>query len=261
MNNREIARKLLDHACELEVTGQGLFRVRAYRRAAAAVQMLSCEVSELLEQGGREALESVPGIGAHLAYTLEKLVREGEWDTLGPKPVETNPRELVMTLPGVGTKTLERMRQAGIETLADVEEAAIAGRLEAVGVRGKRLRGLLAALGARRRERQGIAPLPCEPTVADLLDIDGEFRALASESGRVGGPVLTMKRNGWTFRATFSQSPLAYRLGQARDWVVIQFENATQQGERTIVTETRPPRTGRRVVRGREPECQACWAS
>jgi hypothetical protein len=70
-----------------------------------------------------------------------------------------------------------------------------------------------------------------------------------------------VRRNGWTFWASFSHSSLAHRLGQTRDWVVIRFANGAQNGERTIVTETRPPQFGQRVVRGREAECQACWAS
>src|SRR5260221_13468986 len=123
MDNTTIARKLLDYALSLEEQGHSLYRVRAYRRAAGVIQMLPVALSDLIEQGGREALESLPGVGAHLAYTLEKLVRDHELRTLGPKPDETDPRERVMALPGVGTRTLERFQDAGIATLEDVEEA------------------------------------------------------------------------------------------------------------------------------------------
>src|SRR5690349_5129890 len=117
MDNTTIARKLLDHALSLEANGHNLYRVRAYRRAAGVIQRLPVAIGELLEQGGREALESLPGIGAHLAFTLEKLVRDHELRTLGPKPHETNSRERVMALPGVGARTFERMQDAGIATL------------------------------------------------------------------------------------------------------------------------------------------------
>jgi DNA polymerase (family X) len=40
--------------------------------------------------------------------------------------------------------------------------------------------------------------------------------------------------------------------------VVIYFHQDTgQEGQRTVVTETRAPLAGRRVVRGREAECLA----
>jgi len=41
-----------------------------------------------------------------------------------------------------------------------------------------------------------------------------------------------------------------------RDWVVIYFHRDNRsEGQRTVVTETRGPLAGRRVVRGREAEC------
>src|SRR5205085_12417069 len=114
MDNTTIARKLLDHALNLEAHGHSLYRVRAYRRAAGVSQRLPVALGDLIEQGGREALESLPGVGAHLAYTLEKLIRDHELRALGLQPEETDPRERVMTLPGVGTRTVERLREAGI---------------------------------------------------------------------------------------------------------------------------------------------------
>ncbi len=263
MDNTTIARKLLDRALSLEENGHSLYRIRAYRHAAGLVLMMPVAIDDLVRDGGREALESLPGVGAHLAFTLEKLVRDGELRTLGPAPEETNPRERVMSLPGVGTRTIERMQEAGIATLEAVERADESGTLGQFGVTGKHLRGIQTALAARRRERLSEVPAAHEPSIADLLAVDEDYRELAAsqEERSEGSPVLTVCRDGWTLQATFSASPLAHRLGQARDWVVIHFTNDDESGERTIVTETRPPLRGQRVVRGRESECHVCWAS
>lgn len=263
MNNTDIARKLLDHALALEENGHSLYRVRAYRRAAALIRMLPLSIREALEEGGREALEDLPGIGRHLAYTLEKLIRDGELRTLGPKPEQTDPRMRMTALPGVGDRTIERIQEAGLLTLDAVEEATEDGTLERVGVTGRCLRGIQTALAARRRERLLHVAETHEPSIADLLDVDADYRDLAAsqEQRGEGSPVLCERRDGWTLRATFSNSPLAHRLGETRDWVVIHFTNGTESGERIIVTETRPPVPGQRVVRGREAECHACWAS
>jgi len=152
------------------------------------------------------------------------------------------------------------MKAAGVETATDVERAEEEGRLEEAGVTGKRRCGIVSAIVQRRTERGTSVSEAREPSVADLLAADEEYRALAA-SQREGCPVVTLRRNGWTFRVSFSQSPLAHRLGQTHDWVVIRFMNGEQNGERTVVTETRQPLRGQRVVRGREAECQACWAS
>ena len=72
MNNTAIARRLLDHAAALEAGGDNLYRIRAYRRAAFAVMTYPRPLADVLAAGGRRALEDVPGVGDHLAYTIER---------------------------------------------------------------------------------------------------------------------------------------------------------------------------------------------
>ena len=57
--------------------------------------------------------------------------------------------------------------------------------------------------------------------------------------------------------ALFSNTALAHQLGRTGDWVVIYFnrEGGTEH-QRSVVTETRGPLEGQRVVRGREAECR-----
>jgi DNA polymerase (family 10) len=65
------------------------------------------------------------------------------------------------------------------------------------------------------------------------------------------------QKDGWAFTAFFSNTARAHQLGRTRDWVVIYFHADDQEeGQRTVVTETRGPMAGRRVVRGREAECR-----
>jgi DNA polymerase/3'-5' exonuclease PolX len=70
------------HARQLDRRMDNLYRVRAYRRAAEVIQALNCPVTELLDNKGRRGLEALPGIGSHLAFTIETLVRTGEFRTL-----------------------------------------------------------------------------------------------------------------------------------------------------------------------------------
>ncbi|MBI1913507.1 MAG: DNA-binding protein [Planctomycetes bacterium] len=272
MNNNTLAKRLLEHAALLESKGENLYRVRAYRKAASAVKMSPRSLSELLAEGGREALEDMPGLGEHLAYTLEGLIRTGQFRTMGADAEPTDPRERLTSLPGVGPRLAVRMRdELGITTLDEAERAARDGRLQKVGIGPKRLRGLLEALEFRHREQEAPEKATSEPSVADLLAIDEQYRSLAQSRGpRLASwnvtpadevPVLQTRRGEWTVRATFSMTALAFRLGLTRDWVVIRFSNGTNSGERTVVTETRNDLRGQRVVRGRERECQACWAS
>ena len=78
MNNAEIAKRLLEYARTLAI-GSQLFRSRAYRTAAFVIQGLDRPVEELLAETGRAGLAELPGIGSHLAFTIEVLATTGEF--------------------------------------------------------------------------------------------------------------------------------------------------------------------------------------
>ena len=91
MDNQTIAKKLREYANQLAQQGESLYRLRAYRQAVLTVQGLSRPLTELVEEQGRAGLEALPGIGRSLAYTIEGLVRTGEFRT---KP-SRSPRQLI----------------------------------------------------------------------------------------------------------------------------------------------------------------------
>jgi hypothetical protein len=290
MDNRTIARKLNDYATYLEGEESNVYRVRAYRRAAQTVLAQERPLKEVVEQEGRAGLEALPGIGDSLAYTIEGLVRTGEFRTFRPEGGHIDPERLLISLPGVGPHLAHQLHEKlGITTLEDLERAAHEGRLSEVGVGPKRLRGLIDALAGRLRRTRLPEPPQGEPPLADLLAVDAEYRRAAAEGeavtagaaaptsseGERRGPIVrwitprrfnpanepwlplgVIRRNGWTFRALFSNTALAHRLGQTRDWVVVYFEDGFTSGQRTVVTETSGELRGRRVVRGRERECR-----
>jgi DNA polymerase (family 10) len=82
MNNRDIARQLVDYAHFLQTRGASLYRVRAYRKAAETMLGLPCSATELYETEGRKGFRELPGIGSHLSYTIEGLIRTGQFHTL-----------------------------------------------------------------------------------------------------------------------------------------------------------------------------------
>jgi DNA polymerase/3'-5' exonuclease PolX len=82
MTNDFIAACLENYARSLD-PATNLYRIRAYRHAAVMIQRLDMELTELLRNGGRSALAALPGLGEHLAFTIETLIRTGEvvpWD-------------------------------------------------------------------------------------------------------------------------------------------------------------------------------------
>jgi putative hydrolase len=102
-----------------------------------------------------------------------------------------------------------------------------------------------------------------------LLELDREYRekAAANKLRRIAPkrfnpnnvawlPIFHAERGRWHFSVLFSNTALAHQLGRTHDWVVIYFHSdSLAEGQRTVVTETKGPSRGKRVVRGRETEC------
>lgn len=270
MDNRNIAQQLKAQAKQLEAAGDNIYRIKAYRRAAAAIQQLDTPVGELLTSAGTAELRRQTGIGAHIAFAIERLVNTGDFHTLTEAAGEVPPGESVRHLPGVGPHLAQHLwEQLGIQSVAQLEKAVATGAVQRLALGEKRTRQLLAALDEWKARREQQAAQAEEPTVAELLAVDEEYRRQAEQhtlptiapfqnnpDQEPWLPILSLRRDGWRYRALYSNTALAHRLGQARDWVVIYFQRGTQQGQRTIVTEQRGDLRGRRVVRGREEECR-----
>jgi DNA polymerase (family X) len=275
MNNETIAHKLSEYADYLEGEESNIHRVRAYRRAAQTVRELERPAVDILAEKGRAGLDELPGVGASLAYTIEGLIRTGEFRTLRPAGGHIDPERLLTSLPGVGPQLARVLHERlGVSTLEQLEQAAHDGRLAQAGVGPKRLRGLIDALAGRLARSRLPEPVRGEPPIDELLAVDAEYRRQSDANNlptvtprrfnpenEPWLPLYIADRGGWRFRALFSNTALAHRLNRTRDWVVISFHDGFTSGQRTVVTETVGDLRGRRVVRGRERECRAYYAA
>lgn len=256
MTNFEIAQQLRQVAATLDRGTGNLFRVRAFRTAAFEIERMNDSVAELFRSAGRAALEALPGVGKSVAYTVAALLTSGAARTLDPA-VPGADRSL-RTLPGVGPRLAERLQDdLGIHTIDQLAQAAESGCLARVGVGKKRLTGILAA--ARQRATERGRPITDEPSVAQLLAIDASFRALSQDGA--GPSLLVPDPSPWHLTPSYANTAVAHRLGRIGDWVTIEFSVDGSLRQRTVVTETIGPLAGRRVVRGREAECERYYAS
>jgi hypothetical protein len=120
-------------------------------------------------------------------------------------------------------------------------------------------------LGMRARRS---AAATAEPSVAELLDVDREYRekARAGLLRRIAPrrfnaehqawlPILHTERGRDHYTALFSNTARAHDLGRTGDWVIIYIDDGSLERQVTVVTEMRGSLAGRRVVRGRESAC------
>jgi len=280
LENEEIAARLDEVADLLEAQGANQFRVRAYRSAAQTVRRLDRPVHQVLVAEGRDGLTRLPGIGESLGRSIEQLACTGRLGLLLRLRGHAGPEHLFATLPGVGLAMASRIHeQLGIETLQELEAAAHDGRLRRVpGMGHKRIRGIREAL-AGRFYRPSFEPAPSaqappdQPDVSELLEVDREYRDKAragqlpriapqrfNPTGEAWLPVLHAEHGGHHYTALFSNTARAHALGTTHDWVVIYRDDHGGHGQWTVVTAQYGPLRGRRIVRGREAECQAYYA-
>ena len=110
--------------------------------------------------------------------------------------------------------------------------------------------------------------------MAELLDVDREYRADADSGklrriaprrfnpeGKAWLPILHTSRGSHSYTVLYSNTALAHEVGKTDDWVVLYRDDGNGERQATVVTETRGPLAGRRVVRGREGECRSYYDS
>ncbi len=169
MENIEIARMFTKYADLLDIQGESPFRVRAYRKAAQTIESLSRPVAELVEEG--EDLAKLPGIGSSMADHIQEILRTGTLKALkklrGDIPATL--AELVR-LEGLGPKRTKQLYQElGIASVADLQKALDAGRVQALQGFGKT---------SAEKIRQSIQTFAQRPERFKLTDADQLVRPL-----------------------------------------------------------------------------------
>jgi DNA polymerase/3'-5' exonuclease PolX len=277
--NAQIAGQLREAAALLQAQEGNPFRIAAYRKAADAVARAARPVRELFDAQGRAGLEELPGVGPGISGAIAEMLVTGRWAQLARLRGDSDPEALFRSVPGIGPELARAIHEAlHVDTLEALEAAAHDSRLESVpGVGARRAAQIRASLASMLGRRVARAPraAAAAPAVDTLLDVDKEYRKKAAAgslrtiaprrfnpTGEAWLPVLHAQRGAWHFTALYSNTARAHELGRTRDWVVIYYyDDAHVEGQCTVVTEARGALAGKRVVRGREEECRAHYAS
>ncbi len=272
--NHQIATRLRSFAELLAAQGEDGFRVRAYRAAADRIDTLDQPLRAIHQEGGSAALIALPTIGEGIAAAIVEMLSTGRWAQLERLRGDTTAEALFQTLPGVGPTLADRFATLlDAQTLEELETLLRNPQMSVPGVGAGRRQAILAALEQRlapmrRAARAGAAP-GRKPPVSLLLEADAIYRRKAdagalrqiaprrfNPDGTAWLPILHLRRGDWHLTLLYSNSARAHELGRVRDWVVVYFHHGLDpEAQSTVVTETRGPLSGRRVVRGREDDC------
>ena len=107
--NAVIATRLEEVADTLEAQQANPYRVQAYRRAAMIVRNCDHPMDEILREEGVEGLQHLPGIGESRSRTIHQLVTSGRLPMLERLRGESDPVEVLASVPGAGKRLAERL--------------------------------------------------------------------------------------------------------------------------------------------------------
>jgi DNA polymerase (family 10) len=130
MKNQELANIFYEIAEFLEMEGVQ-FKPYAYQKAAITLETLEKDVTEIYKEGGKAALEKIPGVGKSIAEKIEEYLKTGKikyyQDLKKKTPVKM---EELTAVEGLGPKRVKVLHQKlGIRNLKDLEKAAKAHKI------------------------------------------------------------------------------------------------------------------------------------
>jgi hypothetical protein len=279
IKNIQVADLLDDTANLLDLEESNPFRVRSYRNAAKILREMDKPVAKIVEEEGLDGLKALPGIGQRLAVSIREIIHTGHFRLLNQLERQLSPERVIRRVPGIGEKLAERIySKLDVETLPELEMAAHNGRLYEIERLGhlkiEGIKNALAGMLGRKGKSSYKKYLKNEsaqeePTVDLILEVDriylekahkGKLRKIAPKrfnpDRKKWLPVMNIKKKGWSFTLLFSNSARAHELGKADDWVVVYYDNGRVEGQNTIITAGSGSMEGKRIVRGREDECQ-----
>jgi DNA polymerase (family 10) len=173
VDNPSIARVLAEIADLLEIKGENVFKIRAYRSASETIGTWPDAVSRFDET----RLRGIPGIGKDLAARIVELSGTGTC-SVHQELLREFPSTILdlLHLQGVGPKTVGMLYATlGICTLDDLATAAREGRLRKIRGMGSRKEALiLKAIEERQRDHGRHLLVDTAAVAAELIAYLGE---------------------------------------------------------------------------------------
>ncbi|OQA71049.1 MAG: DNA polymerase/3'-5' exonuclease PolX [Parcubacteria group bacterium ADurb.Bin247] len=125
MKNQEIAKILYDMADRFSMDGVA-FKPYAYRKAADVLVSEKEDIEKVYQRGGLKELESMPGIGKHIALKIEEYIKTGkikQYELL-KRQIPADVEELTK-VEGVGTMTVKTLyEKLNVKNIKDLKRAA-----------------------------------------------------------------------------------------------------------------------------------------
>jgi DNA polymerase (family 10) len=191
MTNQQLAETFRTIADLMEIKGENIYKILAYRKAADSLSNLGQDVNEIWKEG---KLTEVDGIGKAIAEKIEELLTTGHLGFLERLEAEVPPSLAEMLkVPDLGPKKVAIFwKQLGVTDLAGLESAAREGKLRSLPGMGEKSEAkVLAGIESLSRRSNRIPLGRAWPFAQELIAYLKQ--ASGVEAVEVGGSLRRMR--------------------------------------------------------------------
>lgn len=239
MTNQQLANIFRTIADLLEIKGENIYKILAYRKAADSLSNLSQDVNEIWRQG---KLTEVDGVGKAIAEKIDELLSTGHLGFLEKLEAEV-PASLaeLLQVPDLGPKKVAMFwKQLGITSLDDLENAGRTGKMRNLPGMGEKSEAkIMAGIDALSRRSTRIPLMRAWPFAQELLDylrrapgvqaveVGGSLRRMRSTVGDID-VLAAAEDSSEVMQAFISRKDVARVLGKGETKASVEFTHGLQ---------------------------------
>jgi DNA polymerase (family X) len=239
MTNQELAKTFQTIADLLEIKGENIYKILAYRKAAESLSNLSQDVNELWKE---VKLTEVDGVGKAIAEKIEELLTTGHLGFLEKLELEVPPSLAeLLQVPDLGPKKIALFwKQLGITNVSELDNAAREGRLRGLPGMGEKSEAkIIAGIEALSRRSKRVSLGRAWPFAQELLDylrkipdvkaveLGGSLRRMRSTIGDID-ILAAAKDSSAVMDAFISRKDVSRVLGRGETKASVEFTHGLQ---------------------------------
>jgi DNA polymerase (family 10) len=235
-SNQQLADLFTRIADLLEIKGEVVYKILAYRKAADSLTNLGRDVMDVWREG---KLTEIPGVGKAIAEKIDELITTGKLGFLQKLESEVPPGLVdLLQVPDLGPKKAALFwKQLGVTNLAELEAAARTGKLRDLPGMGQKPEArILAGIEAlsRRTTRtplgkawpfaQELLKLIREAPGVQAVEIAGSLRRMRATVGDID-LLAAAADSGPAMQALLSHPQVTRVMSQGVAKASVEFEN------------------------------------
>jgi DNA polymerase (family X) len=239
MTNQQLAKTFQTIADLLEIKGENIYKILAYRKAADSISNLGQDVNEIWKEGN---LTEVDGVGKAIAEKIDELLSTGQLGFLEKLEGEVPPSLAeLLQVPDLGPKKVALFwRELGITNLTELDNAARSGKLRSVPGMGEKSEAkIIAGIEALGRRSKRVALGRAWPFAQELItylqkvagveavELGGSLRRMRSTIGDID-LLAAAKDSSRVMDAFTTRKDVARVLGKGETKASVEFTHGLQ---------------------------------